>query len=433
MRQMSRSLSGRLNRPIAQTAFLLILAPMAGCGSAAATQSHVPASVPIASQPTPTRAVANVTPTPTPTTAPSPRPPGKFVATGAMTVGRSSFTATLLLDGRVLVVGSDGQQASPAAELYDPATGRFSKTGSPSVGRFDHTATLLKDGRVLIAGGWTWSGLTTQELASAELYDPSTGKFTTTGSMTELRVFQTATLLQDGRVLITGGADGIAVPTAELYDPSTGTFSAVGQMSSNRMYHTATLLSDGRVLVVGGTSDRGASLDSAELYDPASGTFSGTGSLTTAPMDHVAARLADGRVLVVGAGMAGTGVAPMANLYDPATGTFSVTGSMINGCNCEPGSQVSGLLLSDGRVFVPDFSSVGSTDFMGSAELYDPASGTFSQAGAMSRYRRQMAATLLADGRVLLAGDEGLVHMGGATTLSAENEANRASAELYVP
>ena len=190
----------------------------------------------------------------------------------------------MLQDGRVLIAGGSGKAwgsspglasgsspslapgSSPSlasAELYDPTTGKFTPTGSMHVARAGHTATLLKDGRVLITGGhstalgspWTNTGMGLP-LASAELYDPTTGKFSLTGSMTVARDYQSATLLEDGRVLIVGGYDCSQVTScndlmsAELYDPTTGEFTPTGSIQG--CGGPATLLNDGRVLVVDG-------------------------------------------------------------------------------------------------------------------------------------------------------------------------------------
>jgi hypothetical protein len=141
------------------------------------------------------------------------------------------------------------------------------------------TATLLSDGRVLLVGGIVIGG----SEAAAELYDPKTGTFTVTGPMTTRRIFQTATLLSDGRVLIAGGGkdSDTTVASADLYDPNTGKVTATGSMETARGSHTATLLSDGRVLVAGGSVVPGGFvgmfLASAELYNPKTGTFSPTG------------------------------------------------------------------------------------------------------------------------------------------------------------
>jgi hypothetical protein len=171
-----------------------------------------------------------------------------------------------------------------SAEVYDPKAGTFSPTGSLVHPSRDADATLLADGRVLIVGGDQGHDFESgQFLASAELYDPKTGTFSATGSMATARDFPTATLLADGRVLVAGGlTSSVTLASAELYDPKTGTFSATGSMATARCFPTATLLADGRVLVAGGDAGPGFSsgnyLKSAEIYDPKTGTFSPAGS-----------------------------------------------------------------------------------------------------------------------------------------------------------
>ncbi len=383
-----------------------------GCASGATASPSSPAVATATSS----VAVATPTPTPTPTAAPAPTPTASpeptFSRTGEMTVGRQIHTATLLANGRVLVAGGyDNKDAELAsAVLYDPTTGTFSPTGSLRHARGSHTATLLSDGRVLIAGGGSasWTDKVASYLASAELYDPKTGKFKPTGSMATTREYHTATQLTDGRVLITGGNDAgaHAVASAELYDPKTGTFSPTGSMASARGFHTATPLSDGRVLIVGGYSAGwtvdGLFLASAEIYDPKTGTFSPTGSLAAGRGFQTATLLSDGRVLIAGGDDSVGHSLHTAELYDPETGTFSPTGSLRHARTFHAATR-----LADGSVLLAGGDPSGwsyADAFLDSAEIYDPKTGTFSPTGSLTHRRVFHSATLLADGRVLVAG-----------------------------
>ncbi len=359
---------------------------------------------------------SSVSPTLTPSAGPSATSgSGTFVLTGPLPFPElgPGQPAALLDDGRVLVVGDTG---TPAEALFDPATGRFSVTGSLSTRRANDTATRLKDGRVLVAGGDNETGL----LASAELYDPATGKFSPTGSMLSPREFDTATLLADGRVLILGGiGKGGYLASAELYDPATGRFSSAGNtLAPLGEGHTATLLLDGRVLIAGGdgSSPNAHPTAAAELYDPASGKFSSTGPMTAQRAFHTATLLNDGRVLLAG-GESGNGFSSSAELYDPASGTFGATGSMSSARQ----NQVAAL-LRDGRVLIAG-GDVGTGNRLVSAELYDPATGRFSPTGAMTAERVGLTATLLLDGRVLVVGAN--VTGSGVDILNG--------AELYLP
>lgn len=194
----------------------------------------------------------------------------QFVPTGNMSVARAQHTATLLNNGQVLVTSGQGSNDPASADLYDPSTGTFTPTSHMSTSRFGDTATLLSNGKVLFTGGSTQ---TQSSVASAELYDPTTGTFAATGNMTTPRVQHTATLLGNGKVLIAGGRNynvGITgerdLNSAELYDPNTGTFTATGNMTVSHFGHTATLLNNGTVLIAGGGGQSPSFQTSAELY-----------------------------------------------------------------------------------------------------------------------------------------------------------------------
>jgi hypothetical protein len=324
-----------------------------------------------------------------------------------MVSARHNHTATLLSDGTVLVAGG-GDIRLAVAELYDPATGTFRPTGALAVPRLWHKATSLRDGRVLVVGGAGYvpvGTLALPPLASAEVYDAASGTFSETGSMAAARKLgHTATALPDGRVLIAGGvSDSLAstATSAEVYDPATGTFSSAGKMTSSRQQHTATLLLDGKVLLAGGdrSGGRGGYTDTAELYDPAIGAFHPTGSMVVVRSYHTATLLRDGRVLVAG-GVSAASLSS-AELYDPATGTFTSTGGMGSARNFH-----SATALVDGSVLIVGgtLNTGSSTSALQSAELYNPATGTFSAAGAMTEARFWHTATFLPSGDVLIAG-----------------------------
>ena len=343
---------------------------------------------------------------------------GTFVPTGSLNTARYAHTATLLNNGTVLIAGGTTGLAFPAiAEVYDPATGIFAPTGSMTDARDGHTATLLNNGTVLIAGGSTNTG----NSATAELYHPTTGTFTPTSSMNAARQSHTATLLGNGKVLIAGGnakngTPAISLASAELYDPATGTFTLTGSMTAARQFHTATLLNNGKVLITGGYENSPfSSLASAELYDPATGTFTPTGSLNTARYSHTATLLNNGKVLVAG----GSDPSSLANaeLYDPTTGIFAPTGSMTIARYNHTAT-----LLNNTRVLVAGGINPGgiNPDDLTSAEEYDPATGTFTPTGSLNTAREYHTATLLTNGTVLVAGG---VFSSGPTVL--------ASAELY--
>ncbi|NWG13688.1 MAG: hypothetical protein HXY20_09155 [Acidobacteria bacterium] len=311
--------------------------------------------------------------------------------------GRENHTATLLSDGRVLIVGGDrGTSCLSVAEIFDPATGTFALAGGTmNAERRLHAATLLSDGKVLITGGDNGGS----SLNTADIFDPNSGTFAaTSGTMTVARSGHTATLLSDGKVLIAGGYDGTNyLSSAEIYDPSAGTFTATtGTMTVARRNHTATLLSDGKVLIAGGRS-ADSFLSTAEIYNPSTGAFTATAQAMTAGREgHTASLLTDGKVLITG-GYNGSYL-NTAEIYDVSGNRFTaVTRSM--------GSARRGhtaTALSSGRVLI-----AGGTDgknVLETSETYNPSDGSFSPSASLGVRRSNHTATLLPGNRVLLAG-----------------------------
>ena len=347
---------------------------------------------------------------------PPPCRPGSWVGTGAMKTARILHAATLLPSGKVLVTGGVDfvGTAVATAELYDPATGNWSPTGSMSIPRYWHTMTLLPTGKVLAAGGFSQAPDLGEgpDTRPAELYDPDTGQWTTTGAMLDRRGTHTATLLPTGKVLVTGGSGSAGVvpglASAELYDSTTGEWHATGALSVARVVHTATLLASGQVLVLGGIL---GPQSSAELYDPAAGTWTAAAPMLAARFLHTATLLPAGTVLVAG----GASDAREAELYDPAAGTWRRTDSLL-----APHAGHTATRLPSGRVLVVDGLLPG-VDFgrVRNTELFDPESETWSDAGCTVEARLFHTATLLLSGAVLVAGGED------------SSGQSRSSAELY--
>jgi hypothetical protein len=319
-------------------------------------------------------------------------------------------TATLMGDGKVLVTGGIGtsDEALAAAELYDPVGGSWSATGSMVEARAAHSATLLLDGRVLVVGGARDSN-NSEALPFVELYDPVRGTWTATGNLAVARSSHTATRLSDGTVLVTGGGDGgNAMVSAELYNPGDGTWTSTGNMADSRTFHTATLLADGDVLVAGGASSSNDALASVERYDAGTGLWTATGNLIETRATHTATLLPNSTVLVVSGigGIGGSGRLAVAELYNPDSGSWSATGNLIEARGIHTAT-----LLPNGIVLVVGGSGIRSSglnlDVLASAELYDPGSGTWVTTGEMLVSRVFHTATLLANGRVLVAGGYG--------------------------
>jgi hypothetical protein len=247
---------------------------------------------------------------------------GAFTPTGSMNAARDGHTATLLNDGKVLIAGGNGgTNTLDSAELYDPTAGTFTFTGNMTTQRQGHTATLLNNGSVLLAAGYYFPAKGTLTLGSAELYDPVAATFTATGTLTITRQNHTATLLKSGDVLVSGGESAndpnTVLRSAELYDPTAGTFTVTGNMTIAHSESTATLLNNGTVLIAGGSSGN-AFMNIAEIYDPTAGTFGPTGDLNSARGGDTATLLNTGMVLIAGGDDENNTPLASAELYEPA-------------------------------------------------------------------------------------------------------------------
>ena len=395
---------------------------------------------------------------------------GVWTVKGNLATARAHHTAAALANGKVILAGGiDNSNISGVAELYNPATGLWSATSNASEPRFDGLATVLADGKVLVYGGAGPSG----NITSAEFYDPTSNTipwaYTTADGTGQSHVNRTATLLPNGKVLFVGGevtsGSGAFETSNQLFDPSTGVWSATAKLIRARQGHTATLLNNGEVLVVGGralqTNVTGTTnnvfvsasaelyvvsaavpawqatgslitarslhtttvldsgnvlvvggfdtavggvnvLNTTELYTPVSGVWIAAANLVNPRYGHTATLLPNGKVLVAGGASSSVTRLTSAELFDPATGLWATTGSMLSGHN-----RHTATLLPNGKVLVVGTGSIASNGLFHNAELYDPATGVWTPTGAVVTSRDFHGAVLLANGRVLVVGGVG--------------------------
>ena len=341
---------------------------------------------------------------------------GRVLPTGCLGEARADHTATLLLDGRVLIAGGMVENGIflDSMELYDPRTGSFKPAGTMSSKRVGHSATLLSGGKLLLAGGTAErsfeGGLHGIISSTADLYDPQTSKVTLAGNMITGREAHEAVLLPSGKVLFIGGYDGRHyLDSVELFDPSTNKFALAGKLIQPRSGAVAVLLpaddgkDAGKVLIMGGASGESETnhivLGSAELFDPNTGASVKVGEMTLRRYKHAATLLADGRVLVTGGSddRDWGNMYDTAEIYDPATHRFTPTSRMLSKRFKLPHATV---LLKNGKVLVAGGSNV--------VEVFDNAQKKFLPVnGNLSQPSYYGTATLLKDGKVLIVGGYG--------------------------
>ena len=339
-----------------------------------------------------------------------------FNKTGSMNVARIGHTATLLANGQALVAGgANNTSVNPtylaSAELYDPAKGKWTLTGSMTVPRTGHSAVLLQNGQVLVAGGVNaTSG--SAPLASAELYNPATGAWTATGSMTTARAVDLI-LLPSGEVLAAGGDNNVP-SSAELYNPVTGTWTATGHMTAGGFGGQAVLLQNGLVFAVGANV--------ADLYTPSTGTWSSTTPPFSGSFGFLFL-LPSGQVWFAG------------SLYDPATALWTFAGG--SPCNCTAYSEIvltTGKVLAAGGVVSVAGNPYPTHETIKSAELWDLATGealgclclSWSSTGSLTVSRYGETMIVLLNGQALVSGGDTFDKNSGKFVTIA-------GAELYTP
>jgi N-acetylneuraminic acid mutarotase len=361
-----------------------------------------------------------------------------WVPTASLLTGRRHHTATLLGDGRVLVVGGQSLVGTALAtsEIFDPVTNVATPAASMPAPRQHHSASLTPDGRVVVVGG---SGSDGMPLGEVIVYDPANDAWQPLATLATPRQQHGATWLPNGELLLTGGRTTGGAPTGaverlavrdrgslagtgsapgvqgnvtrstilpsgrvlmltdgsqtgRIFDPASGEWSATGPMSAPRSLATLTLLPSGQVLVAGGSN-----LDTAERYDEATNEWTPVASMSMVHRAHQAVLLRSGRVLVISGFNNVTGEVPVAEIYDPASDTWTLAAPPL-----VPRHYASATLLHDGRVLLAGgFTAGGVTNH---AELFDPVANTWTATGAMTHPRNGHMAALLHDGQVLVAG-----------------------------
>jgi len=349
---------------------------------------------------------------------------GAWSPTGTMLSARDGHTATILTNGKILAAGgTNNGVALTSTELYNPAAGTWASTGSMNVARSHARAVLLSNGSVLVIGGCVNDCLSATT-NSAEIYNPNAGTFSATGAMVQARSDFGVTLLTNGQVLVAGGCTAFDVNgctsvtnKTEIYDPSAGTWKATAALRAARYAMTATLLASGKVLVAGGSTAALDALNSSEIYDPTAKTWTLGAKMVQPRADYASIMLGAGRILFAGGeNISGVSI-NNAELYNSSTGKFTATGNMT-----ATRVEHTAVLLANGKVLVSggNNQTLGGATPLASAELYSPATGTWSATGSMSNARAGHTSTVLHNGNVVTAGGS-----------DAVNELD--SAELYTP
>ncbi|MBX7116766.1 MAG: hypothetical protein K1X64_20740 [Myxococcaceae bacterium] len=336
---------------------------------------------------------------------------GRWRPVGALSQARHGHTATLLNDGRVLIVGgigADSLSALATAEVFNPRTQSFTSVGSMAQGRFGHTATKLNDGRVLIVGGAAFSDDSRPRfvaLASVEIFDPRTSRFVPAPSLAQGRHWHTATLLNDGRVLVAGGAreEMHHLASVEWWNPQKHSWSNGTALQTPRCMHRAQLLPSGAVLMSGGRSNErqtgfGHVLASSEVWPSAGARDSTPVDMNEPRQNHGVWLSHAGQVLAVGGKTEGA-LTNLIEAFDPATQRwqpFAPSLPLPLAHHSVTSLDAKGFLVAGGET--PNTPDTSQTQWL------DAAAGRFCRAGELNVSRREHTATRLKDGTVLVVG-----------------------------
>jgi len=366
-----------------------------------------------------------------------------FALARAMTTPRAYHTATLLNDGRVLVAGglSEGSTQNPgpaltSAELYDPKTAVWTTTGAMSSPRAGQVAMLLATGEVLVLGG---------SAVFAERFDPARGSWRAAAAPAQPnRGGFSATLLASGKVLVAGGFDlatyDVSSFVSEIYDPQTDSWTTTGALTTPRRSHDAVLLADGRVLVTGGFTDFGddffaaSPIAAAEVYDPATGRWTAVANMRLDRSGASLTLLSDNSVLVAGGGAGFLSSASAETEIYGQDGTWRVVGSMHSSRTGHTAARLpDGRVLAIGGLAASNFTQNGTTylrqESVAPSDLYDPGAAAWTVAAKLNVSRAYHTATLLGDGNILVTGG---VNVQSHDVISPTTVTVLGSAEIYV-
>jgi N-acetylneuraminic acid mutarotase len=369
--------------------------------------------------------------------------PSQSVERASMHAARAGHTATLLPDGRVVVMGGEvlpSREMIETVEAYDPQVDSWTELAPLPESRCNHTATLLDDGTILVVGGGQSnaiglpSGL--QVRTEALIYDPTTDSYESLGPNLVPRHGHHAVGLPSGEVLLVGGADdestvkpsqgnsnpqpfGNALASAEIYDPDTKTFHEAGSLAEARYAFGLAPLADGRVLVSGGSSydSMALSLVTAEIFDEESGSFTSGGAFDGLDrLFHSQVALADGRVFVFGGKQSNVAFLDDTQIFDATSSTW-VAGAPLPPART---ATVSVPTAEGGALVVGGLAcTFAGCQTPPQVDLWHP-DGTATTGPALHQGRASGTATVLQDGTVLVVGGYGAI-------------ASLASVELLVP